>query len=193
MEQIDFGAPRISVRSHVANEYNIRLTRQITEPDDFCDEFHALDTATENDIVKFDILTEGGSMDTAIMLIRAMNRCPAHTMGWIGPTCASAGTAIALACDSWEVDEMSSFMIHSASFGIPRGKANDVARFTEHNIKMIEKFVRQIYTGFLTEEELILVLDGREMYFEGEDLVQRLENYAKLREQKELESQQEEE
>lgn len=192
MQIIEQPANRISVRTMVANEYNIRLTRDISEPDDFADEFHVLDSATEDDVIRMDILTNGGDMDTAVMLIRAMDKCPANILGWIGPTCASAGTAIALACDGWEVDEMSSFMIHSGSFGTPRGKAMDIARFTEHNIKMIEKFVRQIYTGFLTEEELILVLDGREMYFEGQELVQRLENYGNLRQER-LDAQQQEE
>lgn len=173
--------PRISVRQNIANEYNIRLARVISQPDDFADEFQCLQAATEHDTVHMEIVSVGGSMDTAIMLRRAMNRCAAPITGWIGPTCASAGTVIALQCDAWEVDEMSSFMIHTGSFAPGFGKARDVEASTMHSVKQIETFVRIVYTGFLTEEEIQRVLDGKELYFVGEELACRLEEYVKYR------------
>jgi ATP-dependent protease ClpP protease subunit len=172
---------RILVTQHVATEYHVRIARPITEVDDFDDEFQMLAGASDRDLVKFDIVTPGGSMDTAHMLCRAIIQTPAHTVAYIGPTCASAGTAIALACDEWEIDEMSSFMIHTGSYGFV-GMAPHVKANVEHIDKMMERFVRSTYAGFLSEEEIERVLDGREMYFEGEELAKRLIAFSQYRE-----------
>lgn len=173
--------PRVSVRTQVANEYNIRLARDISCPDDFSEELMCLNSATENDLVRFDIVSGGGRLDTCVMIRRAMSQCPAKIIGWIGPTCASAASAIALQCDAWEIDEMSSFMVHTGSFGPRVGKSPDVVASTLHTAKMLEKFVRSVYTGFLTDKEIEQVLDGKELYFEGEELATRLEAYAEYR------------
>lgn len=172
---------RILMTQHVATEFHVRMARPITEVDDFDDEFQMLASAGERDLIHFDIVTPGGSMDTAHMLCRAIHRTAAHTVAYIGPTCASAGTAIALACDEWEIDEMSSFMIHTGSYGYV-GMAPHVKANVEHNDKMMDRFVRSTYAGFLTEEEIERVLDGREMYFEGEELAKRLIAFSQYRE-----------
>lgn len=172
---------RIMVNQHVSNEYHLRLARPITEPDDFEEEFQLFAGAGERDVIKIDITTPGGSMDTGHLLRRAIVNTAAHTIGYIGPTCASAGTAIALACEEWEIDEMSSFMIHTASYGYV-GMAPHVKANVDHSDKMINRFVRTTYAGFLTEDEIERVIDGKEVYFEGEELAQRLSAYAQYRE-----------
>ena len=172
---------RILVTQHVGPEDHVLLDSPITEVDDFDDDFQMLAGAGDRDLIKFDIVTPGGSMDTAHMLVRAIHRTAAHTVAYIGPTCASAGTAIALACEEWEIDEMSSFMIHTGSYGYV-GMAPHVKANVDHIDKMMERFVRSTYTGFLSEEEIERVLDGREMYFEGEELAQRLVAFSQYRE-----------
>lgn len=171
---------RILVNQHVVNEYRLRLTRPITEIDDFEDEFQLFASAGDRDIIYMDVVTPGGQLDTAHMLCRAIAETPATTIAYIGPTCASAGTAIALACDEWEIDDMSSFMIHTGSYGYV-GMAPHIEANVRHNTKMMERFVRNSYTGFLTEEEILSVLKGVELYFEGEELANRLESYAEYR------------
>lgn len=171
---------RILVNQHITNEYHLRLARPITEIDDFEEEFQLFAGAGERDLIHIDIVTPGGSLDTGHMLRRAIANCAAHTIAYIGPICASAGTAIALACEEWEVDDMSSFMIHTVSYGYV-GMAPHVKANVDHSDKMIERFVRNTYTGFLTEEEIQRVLDGKELYFEGDELVQRLSSYADYR------------
>lgn len=171
---------RILVNQHVVNEYHLRLARPITDIDDFDEEFQLFASAGERDVIKIDIVTPGGSVDTAHMLCRAIAATPAHTVAYIGPTCASAGTAIALACEEWEIDDMSSFMIHTVSYGYV-GIAPHVKANVDHSDKMIERFVRLTYSGFLTEEEILRVLDGREVYFEGEELAQRLTAFSQYR------------
>jgi ATP-dependent protease ClpP protease subunit len=179
-EDVQTKPNRILVNQHVVSEYHLRLARPITEVDDFEEEFQLFAGAGERDVIKIDIVTPGGSVDTAHMLCRAIANTAAHTIAYIGPTCASAGTAIALACEEWEVDDMSSFMVHTGSYGY-YGMAPHIKANVAHNDKMIERYVRMSYTGFLTETEILQVLDAREIYLEGEELAQRLSDYAVYR------------
>lgn len=175
---------RIMVRQHHSNEFILRLAREISEPDDFSDEFQLLAAAGPKDTIKIQICSPGGSVNTCHMLQRAIEECEANVTGWIGPTCASSAGAIALACDDWEVDEMSSLMVHTGSFSPGWGKSQDVVAAATHTDKMVTKFIRNTYTGFLTEEEILQVIDGKEFWFEGEDLANRLSAYADYREVK---------
>lgn len=125
--------------------------------------------------------TPGGSLETALILCKALRACEARTSAFIGWTCASAGTAIALACDEWEIDEYSSFMVHTASYGIGYQSTPNVAAAVQHSDKMISRFVENTYRGFLNEAELEIVKAGRDVYFEGEELAKRLGDFADYR------------
>lgn len=174
---------RVTLVQDIRNTFYIRLARPITEIDDFAEELQALMAAGEQDTVHLEIVSGGGSLDTCIMIRRALAQCKAKTVAWIGPMCASAATAIALGCDEWEVDDMSSFMVHTGSFAPGYGKARDVEAATLHNVRQIERFVKTVYSGFLSEDEIHRVLDGKEMYLDGEELVQRLSAFATARQE----------
>lgn len=186
MSEVDNSVNRIMVRQNHSNDYIIRLARDITEPDDFADEFQLLAGVTQQDQIKLQIVSGGGSVNTCHMIIKAMQECEAKIIGWIGPTCASAAGAIALACDEWEVDEMSSLMVHTGSFSPGWGKSQDVVAAATHQDKMVTKFIRMTYTGFLTEEEILQVIDGKEFWFEGDELVQRLMAFSEYRDAQRL-------
>lgn len=183
MSEVDHSIQRIMVRQNHANDYIIRLARDISEPDDFADEFQLLAGAGPQDSIKLQIVSGGGSVNTCHMIRKAMDECEAKIIGWIGPTCASAAGAIALACDEWEVDDMSSLMVHTGSFSPGWGKSQDVVAAATHQDLMVTKFIRTTYTGFLTEEEILQVIAGKEFWFEGEELCERLAAYAAYRDE----------
>lgn len=171
---------RILVREEVARLYTIRLSRSITEADDFEEEFQVLAAAGPQDVVRIIINSDGGSVATALLLCKAISECEAHTVAYIGFMCASSSTAIALACDEWEIDDNSSFMLHTATYGA-YGKAPEVAVQVKHMDKMISRFVVNTYSGFLSAEEIQAMLDGKDFWFEGEELAQRLTAYVQYR------------
>ncbi len=179
-EEFQVKPNRILVNQYVNNEYTVRFTRAIESADDFEDEFQLFACAGERDVIRLDICSPGGSMDTGHLLCRALSNTAAHTIAYIGPTCASAATAVALACEEWEIDDMSSFMIHTASYGYV-GIAPHVKANVDHCDMMINRFVRTTYAGFLNDDEIERVIDGKEVYFEGEELAQRLSAYAVYR------------
>lgn len=171
---------RILVREEVARLYTIRLSRSITEADDFEEEFQVLAAAGPQDVVRIIINSDGGNVATALLLCKAISECEAHTVAYIGFMCASSATAIALACDEWEIDDNSSFMLHTATYGA-YGKAPEVAVQVKHMDKMISRFVVNTYSGFLSAEEIQAMLDGKDFWFEGEELAQRLTAYVQYR------------
>lgn len=172
---------RIMVKQNVHNEYVVRIARPITEPDDFDDELTLLAGAGKEDSIKLIVCSPGGSLDTANLIVKGLRETSARTLGYIGGTCASAATGIILACDEWEIDENSSFMIHTASFG-SYGKAPEVESEVIHKLKKIRQWVQNTYTGFLSDEEIQQVIDGKDFYFDGHELAERLMAYDEYRE-----------
>ena len=64
--------------------------------------------------------------------------------------------------------------MHSCRFG-SSGKAADIAAHTAHTLKTTEKLARETYgNGFLTEIELSQMLEGKEFYFDADQLRERL-------------------
>lgn len=166
-----------------SNHFIVRIHSQIGPPSEYASLFNLLDNAGEDDYIVIDINSVGGHMDTAVLLRRAILSCDAHVTARIGITCASAATVIALAADSFELDTLSTFHIHTASLGLGFAKVNDLHAAAEHNIRLIDKFVRQVYEGFLSEDELESVLNGKEMYMSSDDLSERLEGLIQARQE----------
>lgn len=171
---------RIAVKQTVHNEYTVRIAREISEPDDFDDELNLLAFAGSEDTIKLLVVSPGGFLTTCNLITKGLRETKAHTIGYIGSSCASAATAIILACDEWEIDEQSSFMIHTASLGVI-GKAPEIEVELAHRLRLVRRWVESTYRGFLTDDEIENVIAGRDYYFEGEELAKRLMAYADYR------------
>lgn len=164
------------------SKFIVRMHNPIGPASEYANLFNLLDSAGEDDEIKLDLSSPGGSLDTCILLRRAIKDCAATVTCRIGPTCASAAGAIALACDGWEVDDMSTMMVHTGSFAPGYGKVHDVHAASAHTLEQIRRFVRSTYANFLTDVEIDAVLDGKEMYIGPEELEGRLGKYSEARE-----------
>lgn len=164
------------------SKFIVRMHNPIGPAAEYANLFNLLDSASEDDEIKLDLSSPGGSLDTCILLRRAIKDCAAPVTCRIGPTCASAAGAIALACDGWEVDDMSTMMVHTGSFAPGYGKVHDVHAASAHTLEQIRRFVRSTYNNFLTDAEIEAVLDGKEMYIGPEELEDRLGKYSEARE-----------
>ena len=164
------------------SKFIVRMHNPIGAASEYANLFNLLDSAGEDDEIKLDLSSPGGSLDTCILLRRAIKDCAASVTCRIGPTCASAAGAIALACDGWEVDDMSTMMVHTGSFAPGYGKVHDIHAASAHTLEQIRRFVRSTYKNFLTDVEIDAVLDGKEMYIGPEELEERLVVYSEARE-----------
>lgn len=161
-------------------KHDIYITQPLEKPDDWLEEINLIYSSGPNDQVHLHILTPGGDLGVATLFYDALMTTEAMTFAHIGSECASAGTMIALACKEFIINPFSSFMIHSASHGYS-GKEVDVKGYVEFFNKQHEVIIREIYSGFLSEEEIFNVLNGREYWFVAEDLSNRLAKYQQFR------------
>ena len=81
-------------------------------------------------------------------------------------------------------------MIHSMQCGTGYTDANTIATRAEHNKKINERFVRNTYKDFLTEDEIEGVLNSKEIYLEDFEIRERLEKREQIKAQRQHQSEQ---
>lgn len=162
-----------------AYKYTIRLDRELTIPSDFQEELYTLRQATENDVVHILLNGPGGSDAVMKAFLSSMAQTPAHIITEIEGSCNSALTMIFLAGDEFRVSDDSEFMIHTASFGYG-GKENNVRQFVEFNAKANERLMHKYYKHYLSPEEIEEVIEGKDVWHNADDIIERLEKRQKL-------------
>lgn len=181
MMQVNPQPQRVATRTIANTEYKIRLTRPITDIDDFAEEILALESASPDDIVFLQISSPGGSLETCDFLCRRMEECAAPIVVEIGLTCASAASALMLQADDWIINESSTVMIHACSYSPGWGKEVDVFSSANYTNRINREWLERTYKGFLSEEELKSALDGKDLYFYADDLRERLPKFKEYR------------
>jgi hypothetical protein len=74
-------------------------------------------------------------------------------------------------------------MVHSATFGA-FGKQSDVISHASFVDKQVRGLMNSVYKDFLSEKELEEVIMGKELWFDAEEIVRRLELRAELQEKR---------
>jgi len=171
---------RITQSSQVANTYVIKVWEDIGDPNEWTEELDIINGASEIDTVVLDICSGGGVMDTAMLFNRALRSCQAHTVAIIGPTAASAASVFALSCKEFILDETSSLMIHTSSYGIV-AKDTDIFEHANFSRRQLKTLYESVYSGFLSENELSDVIKGTPFYFDANDLEVRLDSLEEYR------------
>lgn len=169
--------------AQVSSEFKrIYLYGEITEPEDYIDVIESIIGCSENDLVRIHLNTPGGNLMAALAIINAMSECQAHIITSIEGECNSAGTLIFLAGDEFDIDPNCRFMIHTYFTGT-YGKGNEIASNIKFSSDWWAKIVRRFYLGFLSEQEIEEVINGKDMWMDAEEVSLRcsymLENASK--------------
>lgn len=178
--------PQVLSKSYTSTVIEIYLDSEIGSPEKYREAYHALSNASHQDIVMLHVNTLGGRLDAGVQLINHINNCQAKVVGVLHMEAASMGSAIFLACDDWELNEFSTMMVHSCSYGAA-GKQSDIRSRVDFTTAFNERFIRKNYTGFLSEAEIQRALNGDDLYFDYEQIDDRLEKFREYREMKEQE------
>ena len=160
--------------------YECYLTGDIGSPDNYNELHYVLTTALPGDIVNLHINTGGGYIDSAFQIVDAIKKSQAFVHAHIVGTVASAGTIVALSCDELEVAQFTQFMIHNYSTGT-HGKGHEVMDYINFNDKTLKEVFKQIYKGFLTDKEIVAVLNGKDMWLNSEDVAKRWLKYQEAK------------
>lgn len=187
MPELSFRSPQVLSKTYGSTVFDVYLDDEIGSPEKYREIYNVLSTASPQDIVVLHVNSNGGRMDAGVQIINHIKNCKAKVIGVLHMECASMASAIFLACHDWELNTFSTMMVHSCSYGAV-GKQSDIRSRVEFTTKFNEKYVRETYEGFLRPEEVDRVLKGDDVYFDAEQIDERLESLRKFREEKEAEA-----
>jgi len=153
--------------------HTIYLSGAIEESKEYTEWFDTIRNAGENDIVKIHINSPGGDLFTAIQFMRVIAESSATVVVSVEGACMSAATMIFLAAEQFEVSEHSMFMFHNYS-GMAIGKGGEMYDNIVHERKWSENIMRSVYEDFLTEDEVKAILDNKDIWMDGHEVIKRI-------------------
>ena len=158
---------------HDNGDLEAYVTDQIDEPSVYNELCHRLRLAPASSTVTLHINTPGGIIDSAFMIIDAIKASKAKVIGCLTGTVASAGTIISLACDELIVGDHTTFMIHNYSSNGIHGKGHELKAYQEFTDRNLNSAFEVLYSGFLSPKEMQAVIDGRDMWFNTDEVAAR--------------------
>ena len=167
----------------IVNVHEFYLSGEIESPDEYIQWFDTIRHAGETDVVKIYLNSGGGDVFTAIQFMRVLQETSANVVMSVEGICASAATMIMLCGESFEISDHSMFMIHTYNGGF-LGKGNEIHSQAMFERKWSTNFMRSIYEGFLTSEEIDRVIDGTDIWMDSNEVIKRLKNRSKIRNKK---------
>lgn len=167
-------------RKVAANFYEFYLSGTIGEPENYVDWFNVIRSATQADTIKIYINSRGGSADTAIQFMRVLAETDAHVVCSIEGSCMSAATMVFLCAHEFEITPHSLFMVHNYSGGI-FGKGAEIYDQAVFERKWSTEFMQHIYKDFLTNEEVVGLLDNKDMWMTSGEVLERCQKMAEAR------------
>lgn len=159
-------------------EVDFYLIGEIDDISDYIDFLRSISNLKQGDIVNLHINCYGGDVVTAFNILDVLQTTQADIKIFIEGCCCSAATFIALSGDSWEVMPHSYFMCHAYS-SFQFGKKQELEASNTFNKKWLDNSIREIYKGFLSDDELERMMRGEDFYFNVDEVVERLANYKK--------------
>ena len=182
-------SPSIFATPNHGTHYSVNVSQVFGSPQTFDEVIHLLTVATPEDVIHFNINSNGGDFYSLVALRNAIRQTEAQVYMNLLGMAASAGSALFLeSADGYTIHEDSCMMIHSMQCGTGYTDANTIATRAEHNKKINERFVRNTYKDFLTEDEIESVLDGKEIYLEDYEIRERLQQREEIKAQQQLQA-----
>jgi ATP-dependent protease ClpP protease subunit len=166
----------------VAQVHEFYLTGTIEEPENYLEWFDTIRHAGEHDLVKIYINSYGGDLFTAIQFMRVLADTEATVVCSVEGACMSAATMVFMCADQFEVTPHSVFMFHNYSGGTI-GKGGEMIDQLLHERKWSERLMNEIYKDFMTEAEIKSMLDNKDMWMDGEEVVVRMNTRVALLQQ----------
>jgi ATP-dependent protease ClpP protease subunit len=157
----------------LTNIHEFYLSGEIESSENYISWFDTIRHAGESDLVKIYINSPGGDVFTAIQFIRALEETSASVVVSVEGLCASAATMIMLAADSFEVSQHTMFMFHNYSGGTV-GKGGEMLDQLKHERVWSEKLLRDTYKHFLTDAEITSMLENKDIWMDGDEVIKRL-------------------
>lgn len=150
---------------------------EVEHAEEYIEWFELIRNSSQNDIIKVHINSPGGMLSTAIQLMRCLKETEATVICSVEGECMSAATMIFLCADMVEVSEHSMFMFHNYSGGT-FGKGGEMMDQLQYERLWSENMLRDVYEDFLTEEEIEQMLNNKDLWMTGDEVIERMSQKA---------------
>ena len=130
-------------------------------------------------MIVFHINSYGGDLFTAIQFMRVLTETKANIVASVEGACMSAATLIFLTAKHWEISNHSMFMFHNYS-GASIGKGGEMYDQISHFKVWGDKLLKDVYSGFLTPDEIKEILNNKDVWMTGEEVSKRLKKKIEL-------------
>lgn len=164
----------------VINSVDVYLDEAVMELAYYRNLLHYIRTMEEGDELRIWVDTPGGYLDTTLALIDAINNTEGNVTVIVSGKAHSAGGLLALAAPSLMIGDNASFMCHTASWGPGVGKHNNIVESVNYTTAQVNGIVKKYYKFFLTDQEIDMMLNGKDFWFDADECKARLENRVKL-------------
>lgn len=165
----------------VAQLHEFYLSGPVLEAEEYIDWFDCIRNASAVDTIRLYINSPGGDLYTTLQFLRVMSDTEATVVTSVEGACMSAATMIFLHGHAQEVTPHSLFMFHNYSAGT-FGKGGEMYDQLQFERRWSENFMREVYKGFLTEDEIQSMLNNRDIWMDSDEVVKRLTELQKKRE-----------
>ena len=158
---------------NIAQQHEFYLSGPIGDASEYVDWFDTIRNAQANDTIKIYINSVGGDLYTTLQFLRVIGDTQATVVTSVEGACMSAATMIFLHGHMQEVTPHSLFMFHNYSAGV-FGKGGEMYDQLQFERTWSEKFMREVYADFLTEQEIQSMMHNKDIWMDSEEVVKRL-------------------
>lgn len=170
--------------TEVRKIHHFYISSQIGEPEGYVDMIHKIQASPPSDVVYIHLNTSGGQLDTGIQIINAIQISQAHVICSIEAECHSLGSLIFLSADEFIVHDNCVMMLHNFS-GTTLGKGNEQVAQLTATMKWFSMLAKKLYIPFINEEEFDRIFKGEDLWFQSDEIRERLNTMVELLKQQE--------
>lgn len=163
------------------NIHEFYLSGDVESSEQYIEWFDIIRSASSNDIIKIYINSPGGDLFTAIQFLRVLQDTEGQIVISVEGACMSAATLIFMTGHQYEISPHSMFMFHNYSSGV-MGKGGEMYDRLQHERTWSEKLFQDVYADFLTEREIKQILDNKDLWMDGDEVIKRLKKKIKKHE-----------
>ena len=142
----------------------------------------ALGMMEQDDEMVINLQSGGGCLSTTDTILHALRKTKGQVHFVATGFNASAATILLLDAPSFELSEDFSALIHCGSLG-DAGNLNEMRQSAGFHIKRMETLLRNTYAGFMSEQEIEEMLNGKDLLLNSEEWCQRHEQRNKWMEE----------
>lgn len=152
---------------------HVYISGPLEHPKIYTEIIHKIKSASVHDTVYMYLNTPGGRLDTGVQFMSAMRSSNARIVTVLEGEVCSLGTIIFLCGEEFIVQDHSLMMIHNHSGG-QYGKGHEYLAQAEATSNWFESIARDVYEGFLTPEEIVQLMEGKDFWFQTSEIKKRL-------------------